>query len=284
MLTEAQRRWGIDQWAAWLRDKDIPILPGSRDAILAIDAEQAETVSPREMTALLMADPLFALRLLRKAEQVRSHHLDHETTTLLAAVMQTGLKRLRQVALDAPLIDTSLTGFVDCTERAALAAHIGYEWAAHHADVSPDEVAFAALLSETGELMLWAFGPELPNGALKLLQQGRASRNAEAQEKVAGFSFRGLTLELADAWQLPRLITQLIKGSDTVRARIARLAIDTARHLHADRRNPAIPSDLRAIRDILPGVAGERLMAPLDLDEEFRETVTIALLNQDSGD
>lgn len=277
-MTAAQRRWGVDQWVAWLRDKEIPALPVTRDAIQQlVDEERTESISPREMTSFLMRDPLFALRLLRKAEQVRSRHLDHDTTTMLATVLQLGFKRLRQIAEDAPLADTSPPGFIACTQRTVLAARIGFAWAAHHADVSPDEVAFAALLSETGELMLWAFVPDLPGTALAMLETGRASRNAEAQEAVAGFLFRNLTLSLAASWQLPQLLTQLIKGSDSLRANIARLAIDTARHLLADPWNPAIPSDLREIHALLPGVSFENLLAPLDLDPEFRETVLVAL-------
>jgi len=107
MLTEAQRRWGIDQWSAWLRDKDIPILPASRDAIEAIDVEQADAVSPREMTAFLMADPLFALRLLRKAEQVRSRQLHHETHTMLATVMQIRTKPFRTRPRESPAANTA---------------------------------------------------------------------------------------------------------------------------------------------------------------------------------
>jgi HD-like signal output (HDOD) protein len=224
-----------------------------------------------------MRDPLFALRLLRKAEQVRSHQLGHETTTPLATVLQLGFKRLSWSIRDAVDADDSIAGFAACAGRSVLAAHIGYAWAAHHADISPDEVAFAALFEDIGELLLWAFVPELPDAALKALADGRARRNAEAQEMTAGFGFRGLTLELADMWQLPRLITQLIKGSDNVRANVARLATDTARHLHADPRNPAIADDLRAIQAVIPGVSFDKLMLPLNLDEDFRESVLLAL-------
>ena len=280
MLTDAQRRWGIEQWSAWLKDKDIPILPSTRNWLLNLTPEEAETVSARELTGLVMRDPLFALRLLRRAEQIRSHQLGHETTTPLAAVLQLGFKRIGHIIDDAADADDSLQGFADCAHRSVYAAHIGYAWASHHADISPDEVAFAALLEETGELLLWAFVPDLPNAALETLRIGRAQRNAEAQELTAGFAFRGLTLELADMWQLPRLITQLIKGSDNVRANIARIATDTARHLQANPRNPAIVDDLRAIQAVIPGVNYESLIVPLELDEDFREMVLLELAGQ----
>ena len=282
MLTSAQKHWGIEQWAAWLKDKDIPILPATRAWLLALTPEEADIVSARELTGLVMSDPLLALRLLRRAEQIRSHQLGHETTTPLATVLQLGFKRLSHVIDDADDANDALPGFAACAQRAVSAAHIGHAWAAHHADISPDEVAFAALLEETGELLLWAFVPDLPAAALEALRIGRAQRNAEAQELTAGFSFRGLTLELADMWQLPRLITQLIKGSDNVRANIARLATDTARHLQADPRNRAIVDDLKAIREVIPGVTYETLMIPLNLEPDFEEVVLLALSGESS--
>lgn len=280
MLTEPQRRWGIDQWSIWLKDKDIPVLPATRAWLEALTPEDEDAVAARTLTALIMRDPLLALRLLRRAEQVRSHHLDHETTTPLATVLQLGFRRLAQAIVDAPLARTEIPGFADCAERAVLAAHVGYSWAAHHADISPDEVAFAALLEETGELLLWAFVPDLPLAALAALESGHAQRNAEAQEMTAGFAFRGLTLALAELWQLPQLITQLIKGSDTPRANVARLAADTARHLRADPRNPAIVADLRAIRAVIPGITDATLLAPLELDEAYRDAILQALAGE----
>ena len=40
-----------------------------------------------------------------------------------------------------------------------LASRLALRWGTARADISPDEIAMAALLSEIGELLLWSFRP-----------------------------------------------------------------------------------------------------------------------------
>ena len=262
--------WGLPQWVAFLRDKDIPIMPRSKERIEVLDAD---AVSPKELAQIVMQDPFLALRLLRRAEKHRSQTLGHDTTTILGAVQQVGLRGMRYAAVDSPLCDDANVGLQGCEERAVLSASIALHWAAHRADVSPEEVALAALLGEMGELMLWAFFPELPQRALEELKSGRATRNVQAQQQVAGFSFKQLSVSLIETWALPPLIMQLVKGADTPRANIARIASDAARHLQANPRNPALPSDVVAVRAFLPHVSWEALLATLPIDDDYREAV-----------
>lgn len=265
-----RQHWGLPQWVAFLRDKDIPIMPRSRAMIEAIDCDR---VSPRELAGLVMGDPFLGLRLLRRAERGRSARLGHDTTTILAAVHLVGVRGLVEAARQSALCDDGNPGLAACEARAVLSAAIALDWAAHRADVSPDEVAFAALLGEIGELMLWAFAPEVPLRAANELRSGRAARNAQAQLQTVGFTFKQLSLGLIDAWALPPLIAQLVRGADTPRANIARLASDAARHIQADAENPALPSDIVSVKAYLPGVAWPMLLAPLPVSEAYREHV-----------
>lgn len=262
--------WGLPQWVAFLRDKDIPIMPRSKEAIDALDDE---AISPKELARMVMQDPFLALRLLRRAERHRSQTLGHDTTTILGAVQQVGVRGMRSAASDSPLCDELNGGLSGCEERAVLSARIALDWAAHRVDVSPEEVALAALLGEIGELMLWAFVPELPQRALDELKAGRANRNVQAQQQTAGFSFKQLSIGLIEAWTLPPLIMQLVRGADTPRANIARIASDAARHLQANPRNPALPSDVMAVHAFLPQVSWEALLATLPIDDDYREAV-----------
>ncbi len=265
-----RQHWGLPQWVAFLREKDIPVMPASRAVIETLDEE---TTSPREMASIAMRDPFLSLRLLRRAERRRSTTLAHDTTTLLGAVQQVGVRGLLEAVAESDLCDESNAGLVACEARAVLSARIALDWAGYRADVSPEEVAFAALLGEIGELMLWAFAPELPQHALDLLRSGTVKRNAEAQQMSFGFTFKQLSLGLIEAWELPQLIAQLVRGADTPRAHIARIASDTARHILANPRNPALPSDVIAIRDFAPGVPWEALLATLPIDDDYREAV-----------
>ncbi len=272
-----RQHWGLSQWVAYLREKDIPVMPRSRGLIGGLDVER---VSPREMAEIATGDPFLALRLLRRAQRRRSAALGHDTTTLLGAVQQVGVRGLSEACAESPLCDDENAGLAGCEARAVLSARIARHWAAHRADVSPEEVALAALLGEIGELMLWAFAPELPERARSALRLGLAARNAQAQSDTAGFTFKQLSLGLIEAWELPPLIMQLVRGADTPRANIARIASDAARHILADAENPALPDDVASVKAFLPGVPWHALLAPLPIADEYRVQVLQRVLER----
>lgn len=272
--------WGLPQWVAYLREKEVPIMPRSRAIIEALDGEN---ISPREMAGVVMCDPFLSLRLLRRAEHRRSSTLGHDTTTILGAVQQVGVDGLRAAAAESALCDDSSAGLSGCEARAVLSASIALQWAGNRADISPEEVAFAALLGEIGELMLWAFEPAVPQRALDELHSGRASRNAQAQQQTAGFAFKQLTLGLIEAWSLPMLIGQLVKGADTPRANIARIASDASRHIQADAENPALPDDVASVKVFLPGVSWHTLLDCLPISDEYRVQVLQRVLERPLG-
>ena len=280
MLTSHQHHWGIDQWVSYLRDKEIPVLPTSQVAMIAVrdePPEERERMSPRALTDFVYSDPYLALKLLCNAEHRRSRRLGQETTTALAAVLQLGYDDMVHLVCDSAICDDTQAGANHCVAHAVMAAHIARSWAIYRADVSPDEVTLAALLSDAGELLLWHFAPELPLKAEAELESGRAQRTLKAQQQALGFTFKQLTLTLAQAWELPLLISQLIRGTDTPRANIARLAIDTARHILANAHNAALPADLVNIHGVVQGATYTQLISPLPIPEEDKQAVLAAV-------
>lgn len=254
MLSDNQRRWGVDQWAAYLSSRELPCMGRSQTLLKALEETQGERLSARELADLAGSDPLLCLRLLREAEQHRAQRLGHETTTPLGAVMQLGTDQVRQLVLTSRETDESDVGLAECESRAYLARHLALRWGSARADISPDEVAMAALLSEIGELLLWIFARDLPAAAENGLASGRYQRSAEAQLACCGFRFKELTLKCAQLWHLPMLLTQLIRGVDNTRANLSRLCVDTARHLtHGGADNPALPSDIALANQTVPG-------------------------------
>ncbi len=272
--------WGLPQWVAYLREKEIPIMPRSK---LIIEALAGQDLSPRELAGIVMCDPFLSLRLLRRAESRRSSTLGRDTTTILGAIQQVGLDGLQAAATEGLLCDDSDPGLAVCESRAVLSASIALHWAGNRADISPEEVAFAALLGEIGELMLWAFEPAIPQSAVDELLSGRASRTTLAQQQTAGFAFKQLSLGLIEAWALPSLIGQLVKGADTPRANIARIASDASRHIQADAENPALPDDLIAVKAFLPGVSWHALLEACPVSDEYRVLVLQKVLEQPLG-
>ncbi|MDD5297119.1 MAG: HDOD domain-containing protein [Rhodocyclaceae bacterium] len=280
MLAPGDALRGVDQWAVFLKDQDIPIMPGSRMILLAMSEGQIDSISPKELARVVVGDPFLSVRLIRNAELRRSRRLGRESTTPLAMIMQTGLDGLLALVKDSPVCDIGDRGLGECAFKSATASYLARRWAQSHTDAAPEEIAMAALLADIGEMTLWHFAPEIPTAVQEELHSGRSLRVLEAQQKVAGFSFKDLSLALAAAWELPPLIATLIRGLDNARANIARIANDTARHIHIHPENPAIPADIIALKEYLPSVGFNILLAPLPVSDEFRDTVRRAVTRE----
>lgn len=287
MLSEYQKHWGVDQWAAFLTGQNIPCMGRSKLALRAFEEAEGDDLSAADLESLALGDPYLCLRLLREAEKRRSHRLGHDTTTALGAVMQLGEKAFRNLLLGSPETDEERLGLLACSARAVLASQIAQMWGRARADISPEEVAMAALLAEMGELLLWHFAPELPQAALDALHDGRASRSAAAQELTCGFRFRDLSLKCATLWTLPPLLTQLIRGIDNVRANLCKLYLDTARHLGNSADDPALPDDLAQAQRLIPHASLEWLASHMNGLNEERQARLIEsvrwMLDQENG-
>lgn len=276
MLTEHQKRWGVDQWAAFLTNQTMPCLPRSKLFLHALEETQGDDLSVADLGAIAISDAFLCLRLLREAERQRTHRLGHETTTVLGAVMQLGLKVFRNLLLGSPETDDSRPGLLACSARAVLASQIAQMWGRARSDIAPEEVAMASLLAEIGELLLWHFAPELPQAAQDAITSGRASRSGEAQELACGFRFRELSLKCATVWALPPLLVQLIRGVDNTRANLCKLYLDTARHLVTSADDPALPDDLAQAKRLIPHVSLEWLAAHMNGLNEERQARLVA--------
>lgn len=277
MLTEHQKHWGVDQWAAYLSHQAVPCMPYSKLMQKALEETQGEDLSAADLAALVIGDPFLCLRLLREAEERRTQRLGHDTTTALGAVMQLGVKTFRNLLLGSPETKDDNLGLQACAARAILASQIAQMWGKARADIAPEEVAMAALLAEIGELLLWHFAPELPQAAQEALARGRASRSADAQQIACGFRFRDLSLKCATVWGLPPLLVQLIRGVENTRASLCKLYLDTARHLVAGADNPALPDDLAQAKRLIPSASLEWFAAHMNgLDEQRQAEVVEA--------
>lgn len=277
MLTKYQEDWGVDQWAAFLSAHSLPCMPRSKIRLLELEAQFGETLSAHDLAEIAGADPFLCLHLLREAEGRRAQRLGHETSTPLGAVMQLGADTFHKLLLNSPETDESNIDLTECEARSHLASRLALRWGGQRSDVSPDEIAMAALLSEIGELLLWSFAPELPLNAAAALDSGHSPRSIQAQVDTCGFRFKDLTLKCATIWHLPPLLTQLIRGIDNTRANLSRLTVDTARHLISGGANdPALPSDIAGAKHIIPGASLAWLAEQLPgLSEE--ESAIIAL-------
>lgn len=263
--------WGAPQWAAWLDYKELPIKSSSKAALARMEEAGEENRSGHEYAALLLNDPLLALRLLREANRRLPHRLARDITTPLGILLALGTEQFKRQIHTAPEVSEVNQGFMVTEQRASLGARIAFAWGALHHDLDQGELALAALLADAGEIELWAFIPELPQKALDELRTGRASRSDHAQRQCCGFAFRDLSLELIERGGLPLLIKQLIRGDQGLRARLARLAVDTARHLGYGHTDPALPHDIVAAAQLTNAPLGHVVRNLPSLTEAERD-------------
>ncbi len=269
MLKEHQLHWGVDQWAAYLSAQDLPCMPRSKQRLLELEESRGEQLSACDLAEIAGADPFLCLRMLREAEKRRTKRLGHETSNPLTAVMQLGTDTFRQLLLSSPETDENNHGLADCEARSHLASRLALRWGSARSDIAPEEIGMAALLAEIGELLLWLVAPELPRKALQALYSGHSPRSVQAQVDTCGFRFKDLTLKCATIWNLPGVLSQLIRGIDNPRANLSRLCIDTARHYQNEgAADPALPTDLVEAKHLIHGASLEWLAEQLpDISE-----------------
>lgn len=274
----SRANWGAAQWAAYFEHQALPVMARSKRLLEALEESCGERLSPKDLSDIVLQDPMLCLLLLREAERLKSSRLGRETTTALAALLQLGVKRFRDLLLASPEVDETNAGLLQVEMRASLAAHIARVWSAGRMDVNPDEVAVAALLGGTGDLLLWAYAPELAQRAVEELRSGRAQRSAQAQRQACGFTFKDLTLMCAERWGLPALLILLLRGSDTMRARITRTCANTARHVLDDSENAtlALASDLVEASDLIANASVDWLAEALFMLPEPRRLAALA--------
>lgn len=268
--------WGASQWAAYLEHMELPVKASSKRALAELEASRGDLLSPRELAELMLDDPLFALRLLKDANQRLPRRMARDITTPLGVILALGSTRFSEQLAQAPEVSDENRGFFEDEANATLAARIATVFGSFHHDLDPGELALSALLANAAEIELWAFAPELPLAAQEEMRRGNAKRSEEAQLKACGFAFKDLTLLMCEHWQLPPLILQLIRGDESLRARMARLAVDTARHLTNGAGDPALPHDMiEASR--LTGASVQSLVSGLPrLSEEQRGALLAA--------
>jgi HD-like signal output (HDOD) protein len=246
-------------WVSHFSAQKLPVLRHTRQQ-LSEAATRMGAVSGREITRIVLHDPLLAAQILRYIQPLTGRRLHHEIATIAGSVTMLGIEPFFRHFEHLPTLEEqlktspqALLGAVQVIQRAQRAAHYAHEWALWRKDVDVEEVTLAALLHDLAEILLYAFAPKLAL-ALRNRQQAEPTlRSVAAQEAVLGLRLIAIQGALCHAWHMPELLRALIDDEHAEQPRVKNvvLAVTLARHLAHGGQDPALPDDLKAIAQLL---------------------------------
>lgn len=274
MLTQAFP--DLDAWVLYFSDAQMPIL--RQTARRLEEAHQnIDRVSGRDIAAIVLQDPLLAIRVLAYIQSFKGKHLRSDITTIGNAIMMLGVEPFfrkfeNPLTIEALLKSEpqALLGVLQVVRRVQRASHYAHNWAFERHDMNVEEVALAALLHDLAEILLWCFAPKLAIDIRDLQKADKSLRSAAAQEQVLGIRLFDMQLALCNAWHLPELLRTLMDDANAHLPRVQNvtLAVNLARHSISDWRHAALPDDFAAIEGLLH-ISRETLLARLDLPDEL---------------
>ena len=250
---------GLEAWAAWLGERELPVLARTLVEIEAAE-RNCDKVSAAQVAEIVLHDPLATLKLLRYIQQHRHASQKTDVTTISHALMMLGLEPFFRSFAGQRTLQESLAGQPQALQgalmvisRARHASLCAKDWARRRHDLEIDEVVVAALLHEMAELMMWCFGHELMIKINDLRESHAVFRSTTAQHAVLGFALIDLQLKLTEFWQLPRLLHDLMDDYHTRKPRVLNVTLSTAvaRHCSYGWDDPALPTDWQSIGRLL---------------------------------
>lgn len=249
------RQLSLNAWVSYLDQTPLPVLRRTVTELARL-REKEDDLNGRELTAVILHDPIMTVKVLRYLESHRGKSQITDITTIDRAVMMIGTTPFFRQFSDQPLIEESLAeypqameGMMQVMSRARHAALYAQDWSALRHDVDTDEVVVAALLRDLAEMLLWCFAPEQMLEIRERKRRDPSLRSAAAQQAVLSFRIIELQIALASTWHLPKLLLSLMDEAhaELPRTRCVALAVALARHSANGWSDAALPDDFAAI-------------------------------------
>jgi HD-like signal output (HDOD) protein len=269
-----------EAWVLLFSNSSLPVLRNTKRRLEEM-RQDIDEVDPRELTHVILQDPIMAVRVLAYIQPLRGRALQNDITTIAGAIMMSGLVPFFNRFHDLPTIEGmlkgedshALLGVLKTIRRAQRAAAYAHHWATWRHDLNMEEVRLAALLHDLAEILVWCFAPKL---GLRIEAEQRANptmRSATAQVKVLGLTLHEIQLALCRVWHLPELLQRLMDDDNASHPRVRNvtLAVRLARHSAHGWDDPALPDDYQDIAELLhitPEAARQQLSLENPLTDE----------------
>ncbi len=240
----------FDQWVSRLAQLETPVLQATLEKLSVL--QKVPDISAARIAAAVLTDPMMTFKLMRLANASKAGVFAQRIATAEHAVMMLGiepvLKRLGETcALEVTLPPIAQQGLLRTATRAYHAALQAREWAVHRLDTNVEEVYIAALLQELGEMACWQAAPEQMAAVDKMC---RKTPRDEVEQGIFGFSLQGMSMALAEQWNMPPLVNAAMQPEQCeshVRPRCVMLANRLAIHAEWGWYDSSLSSDFEAI-------------------------------------
>jgi HD-like signal output (HDOD) protein len=266
----------MEDWVGYFNSVEMPIL---RQTARRLDEarQNIDRINGRDIAAIVLQDPLLAIRVLAYIQPFRGKHLRSDITTIGNAIMMLGVEpffsRFESPVTIESLLKSepqALLGVLHVIRRVQRASRYAHDWAFERHDMNTEEVTLAALLHDLAEILLWCFAPRLAIEIRTRQTADKALRSATAQQQILGIHLFDLQLALCEAWHLPDLLKALMDdaNAELPRVRNVVLAVNLARHSANDWNNPALPDDFDAIEKLMH-IDRKTLLARLSIPDDL---------------
>lgn len=258
-LTEARANRTVKDWVAFLRQADTPVLRQTARELAQLREREEET-GARDITRVVINDPLMVFKVLTYANNHRSRHQLQDLVQVEQAMMMMGTSTFfEQIPTERHVEDVlnqhvpALIDLLKLMVRAHRAGYFAAEFAAHLMDLHAEEVRVAASLYDFAEMLMWCFYPEAMDEISQRQSADKTLRSRVVQQEVLGFRLLDLQAELVRAFNLPALLNELMdeQRAHLPRVRNVQLAVNLARHSADGWDNAALPDDYKDIAQLL---------------------------------
>ncbi|MDF0377156.1 MULTISPECIES: HDOD domain-containing protein [unclassified Methylophilus] len=258
-LTEARANRTVKDWVAFFKAAEIPVLRQTAREIAQLQAREDET-GARDITRVVINDPLMMFKVLAYANNHRSRHQLQDLVQVEQAIIMMGtgtfFAQIPTVPHVEDVLHEHMSALIDLLKlmiRAHRAGYFSAEFASHLMDLHAEEVRVAASLHDFAEMLMWCFNPDAMGEISQRQDADKTLRSRVVQQEVLGFRLLELQAELVQVFNLPPLLSDLMDEAraDLPRVRNVQLAVNLARHSADGWDNAALPDDYKDIAELL---------------------------------
>lgn len=258
-LTEARANRTVKDWVAFFKAAEIPVLRQTAREIAQLQAHEDET-GARDITRVVINDPLMMFKVLAYANNHRSRHQLQDLVQVEQAIIMMGtgtfFAQIPTVPHVEDVLHEHMSALIDLLKlmiRAHRAGYFSAEFASHLMDLHAEEVRVAASLHDFAEMLMWCFNPDAMGEISQRQDADKTLRSRVVQQEVLGFRLLELQAELVQVFNLPPLLSDLMDEAraDLPRVRNVQLAVNLARHSADGWDNAALPDDYKDIAELL---------------------------------